>query len=303
MKKYSEKEWYDYVEDIVKNTNLINDKNKIKNNIEKNLVNDIKNIKERFGILFSGGIDSTLLALISKKVGKDFVCYTVGVSGSRDLDLVMDIAKKYDLNIRIKIINVHDVEGIVKDVIDIIKNNDIENINKNNKNNKNKINNNNNINPISVGVGCVVYSGMMLAKEDKIRTVVTGMGADELFAGYKEFLDVKDINEHCVYRLKNIYNDLNRDVSIGNKLKIKLMIPYLNDNIIKDAMQTPIKFKIKNNIRKFIIRELALDAGLDKKYAFIGKRAAQYSSGFDKAIGKLAKKQGFGNKKQYLNSF
>ncbi len=284
MKKYSQKEWSNYIDTVLKNKKMINDRNKIRNSIKASLIDNINKIKGEYGILFSGGIDSTLLALISKKLNKDFVCYTVGVSGSKDIDLTKDIAKDYNLNVKIKAIDVDEVSNIIKNVIDVIKN-------------KNK----NIIDPVNVGVGCVVYSGMLLAKEDKIKTVATGIGADELFAGYKEFLDTRDVNEHCIYRLKNIYNDMNRDIIISNSLKIRLITPYLNKDLIKIAMQTPAKFKINKGVRKLILREVALDFGLDKKYAFIGKRAAQYSSGFDKAIGKLAKKHSFKSKKYYLS--
>ena len=283
MKEYSKEEWSNYIDSIVKNKKIINNKDKIKNSIKTSLINNINNIKGKYGILFSGGIDSTLLVLVSKRLNKDFVCYTVGVSGSGDVDLAKHIAKDYGLNLEVKIININDVDSIIENVVRIIKNKGIP------------------VNPVNVGVGCVVYCGMLLAKQDKINTVVTGMGADELFAGYKEFLDAKDVNEHCIYRLKGIYNDLNRDISVSNSLKIKLVTPYLNKDIIKTAMQTPAKFKIKDNVRKYILRELAMDLGLDKRYALIGKKAAQYSSGFDKAMHKLAKKHGLKNKKDYLN--
>src|SRR4030043_1173054 len=226
MKEYSKEEWSSYIDNILKNKKIINNKNKIKNSIKINLINNINNIKGKYGILFSGGIDSTLLALISKRLNKDFVCYTIGVSGSKDIELAKNITEEYGLNIQTKVIDISDVESVIKKVVDIIKNKDI-----------------NNINTINVGVGCVVYCGMLSAKQDKIKTVVTGMGADELFAGYNEFLDAKHVNEHCTYRLKNIYNDLNRDISISNSLKMELITPYLNKDVIETAMQTPAKFK------------------------------------------------------------
>ena len=41
--------------------------------------------------------------------------------------------------------------------------------------------------------------------------------------------------------------------------------------------------------------------GLKKEFAFRKKKAAQYGSNFDKAILKLAKKNGFKYKKEYLD--
>ena len=42
--------------------------------------------KKRFGVLFSGGLDSTLLAWLCKEEGLDFACYTAAVeeAGTRE---------------------------------------------------------------------------------------------------------------------------------------------------------------------------------------------------------------------------
>ena len=38
-----------------------------------------------FGVLLSGGVDSTLIAKICKDQGKSFRCFCVGINGSKDL--------------------------------------------------------------------------------------------------------------------------------------------------------------------------------------------------------------------------
>src|SRR3989338_7253654 len=40
---------------------------------------------KKFGIMFSGGVDSSVIALAAKKLKADFICYSVGIEGSRDV--------------------------------------------------------------------------------------------------------------------------------------------------------------------------------------------------------------------------
>ncbi|MEK6977156.1 MAG: asparagine synthase-related protein, partial [Candidatus Hydrothermarchaeota archaeon] len=47
-----------------------------------------KRVNDRVGLLFSGGIDSTLLARLLAEMGKDVTLYSVGLEGSQDLALV-----------------------------------------------------------------------------------------------------------------------------------------------------------------------------------------------------------------------
>ena len=58
--------------------------------------------------------------------------------------------------------------------------------------------------------------------------------------------------------------------------------------------------KISNNENKIIFREMANDIGLNSSIAFRKKVAAQYGSRVDKAIEKLARKNGFRFKKDWL---
>jgi len=119
-----------------------------------------------------------------------------------------------------------------------------------------------------------------------------------MFAGYNRFENIKNINKECWSSLNNLFKDLKRDFLIAKSQKATLATPFLDEKVIKSAMQTPSRYKIK----KYILREIALDLGLPREFAFRKKTAAQYGSGIDKAILKLAKKNGFKYKKNYLMS-
>ena len=58
-------------------------KNEIYCALKKSILNVLPN--ENFGILLSGGVDSSLIAKICKDEGLNFRCFCVGAEGSQDL--------------------------------------------------------------------------------------------------------------------------------------------------------------------------------------------------------------------------
>ncbi|MBU0628547.1 MAG: asparagine synthase C-terminal domain-containing protein [Nanoarchaeota archaeon] len=240
---------------------------------------------ERFGILFSGGVDSTLIAQVCKKEKKDFICYTSaleekGLKEAEDLEYAKKAAKKFGFKLKVKTIGLKETEKYIKKILKIIKEPNV----------------------VKVGVALPFYIAYELAKKDKIRIMFSGLGSEELFAGYQRHLLSKDINKECFDGLLNMYErDLTRDLPIAKAMKIDLRVPYLDENLIKYSLKIPAEFKLKNEQNKLILREVAEQLGL-KEFAWRKKRAAQYGSKFDRAIEKLAKRNGFKYKKDYLKS-
>lgn len=95
--------------------------------------------------------------------------------------------------------------------------------------------------------------------------------------------------------------DLARDAALGKNLGINVRVPFLDDELIKAAMGIPGEKKINSQHKKLILREIAEELGLPKEIAWRQKQAAQYGSGFDKAMEKLAKKVGM-SKSEYVKS-
>ncbi len=283
-KLITEKEWKKEITKL-KTKKLIKDKKEIKELLKKELIYSIEKSlpKERFGILFSGGIDSTFIAFVCKKLKKDFVCYSVGLENSEDLESAKKVSKALGFKLTYKQLTLNEAEAIIKKTVKILGK---------------KLSN-----VVNVGVGSVLIACFDLAKKDKIKYFYSGLGSEEIFAGYQRHELSKDINKECLKGLKNMWlRDLLRDATIANKYKINFIIPFLDKELIKFALQIPSEYKIKNNIKKYILREVAVDLGIKKEFAFRKKKAAQYGSNFDKAIKKLAKKHNFKYKKDFLAS-
>ncbi|MBI2124714.1 hypothetical protein HYT92_02880, partial [Candidatus Pacearchaeota archaeon] len=89
----------------------------------------ISSIKKRtapkFGVLFSGGVDSSLIAFACRQLKCNFTCYTVGIEGSDDIEWAQKAVKEYGFNFKHKILNINEFENVVKDVVRILNDYDI----------------------------------------------------------------------------------------------------------------------------------------------------------------------------------
>ncbi len=235
----------------------------------------------KYGVLFSGGVDSCLIALLSKKMQKNFICYTVGLEGSPDLIAAEKAAQQLKLPLKKKVLTQTQVEEIIKKVAKILPDVDV----------------------VSVSVASVVYAAFELAKKDEIRYFFSGLGSEEIFAGYERHMLAKDINRECWNGLRKMWKrDLVRDYALGKHFKVTLLTPFLDPNVICAAMQIPGEAKFNEKDKKIPLRRLAEEFGMPLEFAWRKKQAAQYGSRFDKALQQIARAHGYKKKGEYIQS-
>lgn len=270
------------LEKELKNKKLLDNKKEIILKLSSLLTNAIdKRVKEKVGIAFSGGLDSTLMAFISKKLEKDFILYNVSINNSKDSEWAKKVARHY--NLKLKQINptLEEAEKVIKKVVKILPDPSV----------------------VKVGVACPEYLVLKEAKKDKIKNILGGLGSEEIFAGYQRHQKAENKHEECWKGLKNVYEqDISRDLAIINNLKVNVLCPFLDKDLVKYAMQIDCSLKVNDKEKKIILRETAVYLGLKKEFAYRKRLAAQYGSGFHKAIEKLTKKHKFKLKQDYLNS-
>ena len=268
--------------------NLETNNERAKREVAEAVVNSVKKrIAPKFGILFSGGVDSSLISFVSKQLKCNFTCYTVGIEGSDDIIWAQQAAKEYNFNFRYKILTLDEFEIVLKETIRILNDADI----------------------VKASVGSVLYAAGKIAAADGNNILFGGLGSEELFAGYKRHEDVLGKNDfealhnECWNGLKNMWKrDLTRDFAIAKKLNLELRTPFLDKDLIKAAMNVHPMLKIDKDNKKIILREAAEFLRLKKEFAWRKKQAAQYGSNFVNGIEKLAKRKGFKMKKDYLIS-
>jgi len=245
-----------------------------------------KRLGQKMGIFFSGGVDSSTLSLITKKLGIAPLCYSVGLEGSDDLAWAQKIAAEYQFILKHRSLSLDELESVLKKVIEVTKSADM----------------------VTVSVGCVTYCAAQLAKEDGCNAVMSGLGSEELFAGYDRHLKVLDlgyetVHTECICGLQHMrQRDLVRDFSITQHFHQDLLMPFLDRELIKTALGFHPMLKLDKTGNKLILREVGQHLGLHREFAYRKKQAAQYGSSVVWGIEKLAKRNGFSLKREYLQS-
>jgi len=218
----------------------------------------------KIGIAFSGGIDSTLLAMICKNMNIDTTLLTVGFPDSNDIEFSKSISHKINMNHKILEIEKGDLSVITKKI-------------------KNEISCSN----TSHIENCIAFNYIAkLASNNDIRVVLTANGFDELFCGYNNFRFIFNqgsdtINKTIESKILNELELTNEIKQVAKEYRVSILQPFLSKGFISVAMKFPIYNKIVSNddvLRKHIIRKIALSFDLPPEVIFRRKKAIQYGS-------------------------
>ena len=285
---------YDQTDNTDKNLIISSnmDKLELKNKIKELLIGSVeKRIKglSRVGIIFSGGVDSTIIAKISQDLGVDTTLYTAGHETSSDINFAKRTADHMNLPLRVKNLDVDDIKRYTTLVLNAIEE----------------------FNIMKLGVGMPSYVASEMAHSDGVKVVMSGQGADEIFAGYHRYIQSyldngEGVQEDLVSDVKNLYHvNLQRDDAVTMANSVELRVPYLDPELVDMALKVPIKYKLdkgKENLRKCILREIASDIGVPSEIVKRPKKAAQYGSGIHKIlVKKVLRDENYKNKLEAVN--
>lgn len=216
-------------------------------------------------IAFSGGIDSSLLASIY-----DLPLIAVTAS-KKEEEMIISSAKKISREVEVLKISEDQVLDSLPKIAEIIEENSF----------------------LQLSIAIPLYFAFEFAKKLGFSEIILGQGADELFGGYKryEMANERELEDLLIRDLAEIgEKNLVRDSKLSYKSEIKLVLPYLNWEVIKIAISIPAREKVKKVngriVRKFFLREVAKDL-LPEEIVWREKKAIQYSTGIAKILRRL----------------
>lgn len=243
------------------------------NAVRKRLVGLRENV---LGVIFSGGIDSVLIAKLLQQEGQNIVCYCTGTEDSGDIVAARAVAEDLGLELKTAIIDEERVEQLLPEVIRNVEESGL----------------------LQVEVAIPMYLAAKLASEDDIRVMYTGQAADELWAGYPWYSDVLEadgylrLHEKLWEDLNYLYTDtLEREDKLTMAHSIELRAPYLDRDVIQTAMRVSPRLKIQGKAdkqRKRVHRQAAVELGVPPYLAYRIKDPAQSGSGIHDIVRKIA---------------
>jgi asparagine synthase (glutamine-hydrolysing) len=232
----------------------------------------------RATVAFSGGIDSLLTAYYLQQNNVRLELIWSGLEKQREPYIAQEAADHLGIKLHVDTHTPDEVDQMLDNIIASIEEPD----------------------PVKTGIAYPFHWASSKTRELGYTTMYSGNGADELFGGYMKYLEKYlsggDPSEDLYSDVANSYlNNFHRDTKTCLDQDIRLLLPFTHPRLVDYALSIPITQKIPDNReqpRKKILRELARSLDIPEKLAYRPKKAAQYSSGVNKALSQIAKKKG-----------
>ncbi|WMQ73850.1 MAG: Asparagine synthetase B [glutamine-hydrolyzing] [Sodalis sp.] len=252
MRQYYQRDWFDY--DRVKDN--VTDKAALKaaleESVKSHLMSDVP-----YGVLLSGGLDSSIISAITKKYATRRVegrakseawwpqlhSFAVGLEGSPDLSAASKVAAAlgtvhHEIHFTLQ-------EGLdaIRDVIYHVETYDIT----------------------TIRASTPMYLMSRKIKAMGIKMVLSGEGADEVFGGYLYFHkapNAKEFHEELVRKLQALHMyDCARANKAMSAWGVEARVPFLDKQFLDMAMRINPQDKMCGNgkIEKHVLRECFAD--------------------------------------------
>ncbi len=236
---------------------------------------------EQVGVIFSGGVDSVLIAAMAKGLGANLTGYVAGVDNAPDLDFAREAAAQIDIPLRV---NHLDDQALMESIPKVIASIEDRSLGQ-------------------VEVAIPIMASVELAHEDEQIVLLTGQGADELFGGYPWYRRIAELKGYGEFEFRmwddfnRLYKEtLEREDKITMAYGIELRVPYLDPEVAKVAFAIDPHLKLRSTrdtLGKYIHRALASSVGIASDIVWRPKEAAQHGAGIHDRLSALAEEQGF----------
>lgn len=269
IQKWYKREWTEY-ESVKKNTSNIQDlRNSLEQAVHRQLMSDVP-----YGVLLSGGLDSSIISAIAKKYSArriesddaqeawwpQLYSFAIGLKGSPDL-AASNLVAQHIGSIHHEVLFTQQ-EGLdaLRDVIFHLETYDVT----------------------TVRASTPMYLLARVIKSMGIKMVLSGEGADEIFGGYLYFHkapNAKAFHEETVRKLSklHLYDCLRANKSLA-AWGVEGRVPFLDKEFLDEAMRLNPEDKMAKDgkIEKWILRK-AFEDYLPETIAW--RQKEQFSDG------------------------
>ena len=182
----------------------------------KSLIGEISQSYDSHWIAFSGGLDSSILAQSKKSQNISGITIITKDFFGTDLTYSQIAAKHIGIPLDLNYIETDHILNAIEKTIEILKN----------------------FNDIEIRNSIVPYLYLSELKEKKVTKIITGDGADEIFAGYNFIIKKSHTEiENELNRMKHIMHFPSQ--KIASELGMSVEMPFINEKIIKFAEKLP----------------------------------------------------------------
>jgi len=269
MKRWYKRDWVEYENVKGSSLDVADVKQSLEDAVQRQLMSDVP-----YGVLLSGGLDSSVISAIAKKFASKRIetdgaqdawwpqlhSFAVGLKGAPDLIAAKKVADHigtvhHEINYTIQ-------EGLdaIRDVIYYIETYDVT----------------------TVRASTPMYLLARVIKSMGIKMVLSGEGADEVFGGYLYFHkapDAKSFHDETIRKLKKLYlYDCLRANKSLMAWGIEGRVPFLDKEFLDVAMNIDAEKKMSKDgkIEKCIVRK-AFEDLLPESVAW--RQKEQFSDG------------------------
>lgn len=224
--------------------------------VTKRLMSDVP-----LGAFLSGGLDSSLIvALAQRNLSRPMHTFSVGMAQSPDLQAARLVSRHVGTVHHEYVLTVDEVLARLPDIIRSLESYDRD--------------------LVRSAIPC--YFTSRLASE-QVKVILTGEGADELFAGYRYYKDIEDLDtvlhdelRRSVASLHNI--NLQRVDRLTMAHSIEGRVPFLDLEMIELGQEIPAHLKLRGSppVEKWILRKAFEDL---LPHDIVWRKKAQFDEG------------------------
>ena len=271
--KWYQRDWMNYESISNNKTDLNSLKNALEDAVHRQLMSDVP-----YGVLLSGGLDSSITSALAKKYSKNRIesddqkaawypqlhSFAVGLAGSPDLKASKLVAEHIGSIHHEVTFTIQEGLDAIKDVVFHLETYDVT----------------------TIRASTPMYLMARVIKSMGVKMVLSGEGADEIFGGYLYFHkapSAEEFHKETVRKLDKLYQ---YDCLRANKSLaawgIEGRVPFLDKEFIDVAMRINPKDKMinKDRMEKWVLRK-SFESYLPKAIAWRQKEQFSDGVGYD----------------------